>query len=178
MGLDLVEFTIAVEDAFQLPISDRDAADIRTPGQLVDYLLGRLTPARAPDCLDQRAFYTLRRAGMRVLDQPRSAFHPDTRWDNIILVGKRRQYWHLLHHTTAMSKWPRLTLWGSFPKHISTVGGTARYVATHTPGALKGREPRWTRSEIELVVTRLMADELGITDFRWEQRFVQDLGLD
>src|SRR2546422_11739363 len=54
MGLDLVEFTMAVEDAFQIPIPDRDAADIRTPGQLVDYLLGRLTPARAPDCLDQR----------------------------------------------------------------------------------------------------------------------------
>ena len=178
MGLDLVEFTIAVEDAFQISIPDRDAADLRTPGRLVDYLLDRLTPAGAPVCLDQRAFYTLRGAATRVLDQPRSAFHPNTRWDDLIPARKRRPYWRLLHHATGTSKWPGLTLWGSFPKRTSTVGGTARYLATYTPGALKGSAPSWTRAEIEQVVNRLMADELGITNFRWDQRFVQDLGLD
>ncbi len=43
MGLDLVEFAIAVEDAFQLPIPDEDWEHLRTPGKLVDYLLAHLT---------------------------------------------------------------------------------------------------------------------------------------
>jgi hypothetical protein len=45
------------------------------------------------------------------------------------------------------------------------------------PNAMKGKSPAWTRLEITQVVTRLMADELGVTSFKMSDRFVQDLGL-
>ena len=36
----------------------------------------------------------------------------------------------------------------------------------------------WSRSRIELTVTRLMYEQLGIEKFRWDDRFVQELRID
>ncbi len=179
MGLDLVEFTIAVEDAFQVAIPDADAAKVRTPAQLVDYLMARLPRSDSTACLEQRAFYAVRQAGIRVLEAPRSTFRPDIQWDDLIPPGQRRDYWRLLHNAAGTSKWPRLTLFGKFHRGTGTIGGTARYLATYTPGALKRDDRKgWSRAEVEHVIRLLMAEEFGIADFRWDQEFVRDLGLD
>jgi hypothetical protein len=177
MGLDLVEFTIAVEDAFRLTIPDADAERLRTPGELVEYLLERLVLADHPTCLDQRAFYALRRAAMAVFAKPRDAFRPNTKWDEVLPKGQRRRFWHSLHHATGTSKWPKLVpLTGAFYRDVATAGGTARYLAAYTPGAFKPERAAWSRTEVEQVITRLMAEELGIHQFRWDQHFVKDLG--
>jgi hypothetical protein len=83
MGLDLVEFTIAIEDAFGIFIPDADAQRLDTPGSLLEYLEGRLHRGSAA-CLEQRAFYRLRQAGMRVLNRPREAFRPSTQWIELL----------------------------------------------------------------------------------------------
>ena len=62
MGLDSVEFVMAVEEAFQIAIPDGEAERMLTPRQVVDYILGRLGAAERRVCLEQRAFYRLRRA--------------------------------------------------------------------------------------------------------------------
>jgi hypothetical protein len=179
VGLDLVEFTIAVEDAFRLSIPDSDAQRLRTPGEVVEYLLERLAFADYPACLDQRAFYALRRAGMAVLAQPRDAFRPSTQWDELMPKRQRRRFWHSLHHVTGTSKWPNLVPFtGAFRRNVATLGGTARYLDTYTPSAFKPERAAWSRTEIEQVITRLMSEELGITQFRWDQEFVKDLGCD
>ena len=177
MGLDLIEFTLAVEDSFQLSIPDADAAVIYTPGQLVDYLMTRLPQSSTSGCVEQAAFYALRGASMRVLGYPRAAIGPETRWAEILPRRARRRHWRLLQHATGTSKWPGLTPWGTLPKRLSTIGGTARYLATYTPGAFKGLDKRWTRTEVEKVISGLMTEQLGITTFEWDHRFVQDLGL-
>jgi hypothetical protein len=59
MGLDLVEFAFAVENAFGLYIPDPEAADLVTPELLVDYLVKRLPPADTRQHLDQVAFYRI-----------------------------------------------------------------------------------------------------------------------
>lgn len=41
MGLDAVEIVMRVEEEFEISISDEDAATIRTPRQLIDYLIAR-----------------------------------------------------------------------------------------------------------------------------------------
>jgi hypothetical protein len=177
VGLDLVEFTIAVEDAFRLSIPDADAERLHSPGKLVEYLLERLARADHPACLDQRAFYALRRAGIAVLGKARDALRPSTRWDELIPKRQRRRFWHSLHHATGTSKWPNLVpLTGGFYRNVATLGGTARYLATYTPGAFKPERAAWTRREVEQVITRLMLEELGISQFRWDQHFVKDLG--
>jgi hypothetical protein len=177
MGLDLLEFTLAIEESFALYLPESDAVHLSTPALVIDYLEKRLPPAVTPQCLDQVAFYSVRRAAMRVLDKPRGAFWPNTLWTALLPEKDRRRHWELIQHAAALPKWPRLSLWGSFPKDVASVGGTARYLATRCPSAVKGQAATWTRAEITEIVTRLMSEELGVTSFEMSDRFVQDLGL-
>jgi hypothetical protein len=114
---------------------------------------------------------------MNLLDKPRSAFHPYAHWAELLPEKHRRRHWQLLQHAVGMPRWPKLTLWGSFPDSANSVGATARFLATKCPSALKGRSPTWSRTEITEVVTRLMAEELRVTQFKMSDRFVQDLGF-
>jgi len=41
-SLDLVELVMTMEDKFGLKISDEEAAEIKTVGQAVDFVMGRL----------------------------------------------------------------------------------------------------------------------------------------
>lgn len=178
MGFDLVELTFAVEESFQIEIRDKDAQQLLTPGDLVDYVLSRVGESDTSACLKQRAFYRLRRATMLAFFQPRSALKPNTRWDDVIPRRRRRQNWRVLHEATGMKQWPRLTTWAGFSESIETIGETARYLAELSPAVLKQQNERWTRKEVEATITRLMCEVIGITVFRWDQQFVEDLGLD
>ncbi len=178
MGLDSVEFVLALEESFDLYIPDADAVVLTTPRKVIDYLANRLTAANASQCLDQMAFYSVRRAGMQVLGRARTAFTPQARWDEILHDKHQRRQWELVGKATGLPKWPGLSLWGSFPSDVGTVGGTARFLAAKCPSALKTKAPTWTKKEIAEVVTRLMAIELGITQFNLDDRFGQDLGVD
>lgn len=177
MGLDSVEFVLAAEEAFQIAIPDALAEQMLTPRQVVDYVFARLGAADDPSCLEQRAFYRLRRATMRVFQAPRSAVIPNTPWAELLPSRDRRHNWRLLHQATGTPQWPRLTLWGKIPPEVATVGGTARYLATEATAALKGTAG-WTLQQVEDTVARLMNEHLGITKFGWDQQFVRDLGVD
>ena len=178
MGLDSVEFLMALEESFGVYIPDVDAVALATPRKVIEYLADRLTPADSSQCLDQMAFYSVRRAAMQVLDQPRTAFTPQTRWEAMFHPKHHRRQWELVGQETGLPKWPSLKLWGSFPSEVETVGGTARYLAAKCSSALKRRAPTWTKKEITETVSRLMSIELGITKFGLDDRFVQDLGVD
>jgi len=177
MGLDLLEFTLAIEESFAIYLPDADAVRLTTPGELVNYLEQRLPPSASAQCLDQLAFYSVRRAAMRLLQKPRDQFRPDTPWTDLLPEKHRRRHWQLLQQAVGLPRWPKLTPWGSFPYAAKSVGATARYLATKCPSALKGQSPTWSRSEITEVVTRLMGEELGVTQFKMSDRFVQDLGF-
>lgn len=114
MGLDGVEFVMAIEETFQIAISDEDAARMRTPRNVVDYVLTRLGPGQSAVCLEQRAFYRLRTATMRVFVQPRGAIRPTTRWEEILPPRQRRHNWHLLRAATGVPHWPFLPCSGGF----------------------------------------------------------------
>jgi hypothetical protein len=177
MGLDSVEFLLALEESFGLYIPDADAVALSTPRKVIDYLANRLTASDTSQCLDQMAFYSLRRAAMQVLDRPRSAFTPQTRWEEVLHVRRHRRQWELVGQETGLPKWPRLTLWGSLPPEVETVGGTARFLVAKCASAIKRKAPTWSEKEITEVVTRLINIELGITRFGLDDRFVQDLGV-
>jgi len=177
MGLDSVEFVLALEESFDVYIPDADAVVLTTPRKVIDYLSNRLTAATTSQCLDQMAFYSVRRAAMQVLDRPRTVFTPQARWEEILHAKHHRRQWELVGNATGLPKWPGLNLWVSFPLEVATVGGTARFLAAKCPSALKRKAPVWSEEEITEVVTRLMAIELGITKFNLDDRFVQDLGV-
>lgn len=178
MGLDLVEFVLAVEDAFGLAIPDKDAENLVTPGLLVDYLQSRLAPSPDVPCLHQRAFYRLRRAGMKVLDRPRKDFAPDTPWSALLHPGKHQREWNLLRRTSAVEPWPRLKPFLSFGPVEQTVGETTRWLASNSAAALLAPDEGWSRKLIEETVARLIAEELSVKEFRWTDHFVRDLRVD
>ena len=66
MGLDSVEFVLAIEEAFQIAIPDAAAEAMRTPADVVAYLESRVGGGERSRCLEQAAFYRLRRAAMRL----------------------------------------------------------------------------------------------------------------
>jgi hypothetical protein len=178
VGLDGVEFVMALEESFHIAISDEDAVRMQTPRDVVDYLIDRLGPGKPHVCLEQRAFYRLRRACMEVFGVQRQVIKPNTRWDEIIPGRQTRHNWHLLQLGTGAPWWPRLTVLGRIPKDVSTVGATARRLATEAPRIFKDPGDGWNRVDLERVVARLMQEHLGITSFRWDQHFVRDLGVD
>ncbi len=176
MGLDLLEFTLAVEDSFGLSIPDADLAQIDTPRRVIDYLVDRLPGASRDLCLEQRAFYRLREGVARAFDVSRERVQRETLWEELLGATDKRRRWNLLQRAVAMPTWPRLPPWGTFSGNARTVGATARYLAAYAPSALKPMSEGWTRSEIARVVTALMGYELLVMEFTEDSRFVADLG--
>jgi acyl carrier protein len=178
MGLDGVEFIMAVEEAFQIAIPDTDAQQMLTPGDVVTYVYGRVGSEWGHGCAEQRAFYRLRRASMKVFDQPRAAIRAATRWDDVLPKRQRRHNWRLLHKATGTPHWPRLTALGRVPDAVATVGGTARYLVAHGEAVFQRPTEGWSRQAMETTITHIMREQLAIAEFRWNQEFVKDLGVD
>src|SRR5262249_33818589 len=100
-------------------------------GHVVRYLEAKLRPGSGA-CLEQRAFYALRRAAISVLNVPRAAFRPETRWDTVLGSRRRRRTWAILHHATGVVPWPRMRL------------------------RFQGASPQWETPPGTLAVTRLL----------------------
>src|SRR4030095_128571 len=156
MGVDGVEFVMAVEEAFQVAIPDEDAQQMLTPRDVVTYVYGRVGSEQGHGCAEQRAFYRLRHASMKVFAQPREAIRPATRWDDILPRRQRPHNWRVLHHATGTPHWPRLTVRGRMPDTVATVGGTARYLVAHGEAVFQRPMEGWSRPAIEAAIERIM----------------------
>jgi acyl carrier protein len=178
MGLDGVAIVIAVEEAFQIAIPDAEAEKMLTPGDMLNYVVSRVGSDSNSQCMEQRAFNRLRHALMQVLEHPRKAIRPNTPMEELISSKHRRNNWKLIHQATGTAQWPKLTLLGKIPQNVQFVGDLARYLAENARASLK-QQPKegWNRQEIEETIARIIKNQLGITDFRWDQEFVKDLGV-
>jgi hypothetical protein len=58
-------------------------------------------------------------------------------------------------------------------EQLVTPGHVARYLAARLATA----STRWSDADIESTIARLMTDVLGVEHFEWDQRFVEDLGI-
>ncbi len=116
MGLDTVELVLNVEECFGIAITDESAAQLTTPRQLASHvaeLLATRSPencsARASLCLNQRAFYRLRRTLIAETGLSRNAFHPGTPLATLF-PDQRAAAWRRLRHALAAPDLPRLTV--------------------------------------------------------------------
>ena len=183
MGLDIVEFIMAVEAAFGVEISDADAARIRTPRDLITHLRGRLpgAPTGSP-CLTQQAFYRTRRAIVTRFGRPRGALRPATALAGLIPAAGRAEHWRALRTDLRVEEWPRFPepgwrsdLFGG-PR---TLGELAGHLALRSPAAVKAGGG-WTDADIERTVVAIVEAELGVdmAKFTLDARFVDDMGVD
>jgi hypothetical protein len=172
MGLDIVEYVMALEAAFGIEIPDRDAEKLLTVRQTVDYLCARLPMVPATDgagapSLEQAAFYQLRRLLRERTGVPKEHLRPGTPAREVVTEDE----WRPLV-TALESAGPR-------PSRDATLGEVARLVARTRPAALKGPGATWSRAEIEAIVWDLCELQLGIDprQFTLDSRYVADMGV-
>ncbi len=95
MGLDLVELAMEVEETFGVVISDDAAVEIRTVGQLYDYILQYR--GRERGCPTSGTFYAIRRVIVDAGGVPKRAVRPSTRLTSILPPRLRRRVWKSMH---------------------------------------------------------------------------------
>lgn len=82
MGLDLVEYVMALEDEFGIAIPDEDAQTLVTPQKVADYIVARLGYSTGNEtvglCLSQMRFYRLRAVLVEKFGARRRDVRPDT----------------------------------------------------------------------------------------------------
>lgn len=113
MGLDSVELVMAVEEDFDITLSDAEASQCRTPGDLIEVVCRLVGQVEHPTCRSQRAFHRLRKALGSVLGIPRDEVRLDSRLDALLPDRDRRERWDQLRtelggRTWGPRRWPAL----------------------------------------------------------------------
>ncbi len=116
MGLDLVELVMAVEDRFEVELSDDEAVHAETPGKLIDLVYAKVGQADSAGCLTSHVFYSVRRALMQLFEWHRSQVVPDARLEHLIPRKGRREQWLRLRDALQVGlgepmKRPPLVVW-------------------------------------------------------------------
>jgi acyl carrier protein len=109
MGLELVEIVIEVEETFGIIVSDDTAANIRTVGQLHDYILDRRRQTQQHGCPTGHVFRDVRRVLTETASLPRQAIRPSTELKTILPPRIRRRVWKRLQQE-AQGRLPDLCL--------------------------------------------------------------------
>lgn len=108
MGLDSVELLIGFEEAFGLATPSEAAARMRTPRDVIDYVMEQVEASAAPRCASQRAFHLVRRELMRSLSVPRRRVRSQSRLSELIPRVRRKELWSEIGSSVAASEWPVL----------------------------------------------------------------------
>lgn len=97
MGLDAIEIILEVEDRFGITISDAEAEQVRTVGDLATLVNARIAAAHGLRCPSFKSFLHVRRFTREFLAQPRLRLRPSTAIAAIIPAGRRRELWRRLN---------------------------------------------------------------------------------
>ena len=154
MGLDLVEFTLALEVTCGIAIPDADAERLKTPGDVVRYLEVRLPRTDAATCLSRRAFYALRAASAQVLGNTRETLTPTTPWSAVLPAERPKRAWELIGKTARLGAWPSWRWWNRQSPATGTLGETAAALAQQPAAGLRRPGEGWTQAKIQTHVRR------------------------
>ena len=188
MGLDLMVFTMAIEEAFEIRFPDEDMLAITTPRKLIDYVIARVPKANADVCLSQRAFYRLRSSLVGQIGCSHSALRPDTPLLALIPIAERDAIWDRVRQDIGLAnskRWTRLAERGWFDlfrePRIGTLRDAVAFVVTRHAVVAKGRDAGWTREQVAEVVHGLMREDLGINfecdEYTDDMRWQEDMGI-
>src|SRR5690349_19898404 len=93
MGLDGVELILAVEDVFQIHISDEEVSSVSTVGELHSLVIAKLQGLDTKTCLTSAAFYRTRRGIVDALGLGRRGITPSTPLRSLLPRKRRRENW-------------------------------------------------------------------------------------
>ena len=184
MGLDLVEYVMAIEDAFEIAIPDADAGRLTTPAELIEYVCAHLGESSDGAPLAQTAFYRLRAALIVELGVSRDQVRPRTAIADLTHRSESDVWKAVAERLNVSSKvltHAPAARW--LAKMIRapgrTIGDAAEQLAMLRPAALKESPPTWTRAQITEVVLQLLEHETGLTiaPSLLNASFIRDLGM-
>jgi len=234
MGLDAVELVMAVEEKFGITISDEEATNTLTVGDLKRLVHSKLKVSDADGCLTQRAFQLLRKNAISQFGIDRHNFRPETALDTVVPLSSRRESWASFQSALGVDELPELVrpyrvnltitvlvlctlllpvwygalhsehfgLWtligvilassagywaAQLTKPMKTnfraghdrVRDIARLLVAKYPQIIgKPRTVNWTEEEISCLLREVIIEQLGVTEFDDNSRFVQDLHID
>jgi acyl carrier protein len=121
MGLDGVELVMTTEERFGIEITDEEAEAVRTVGDLIELVSGKLSVGTESTCFTRKAFYLLRRTLMRITQTPRARIRPGTAVQALPEAADSKQFWQKLQTELGARNWPEL----EYPGRISFAIGTA-----------------------------------------------------
>jgi hypothetical protein len=93
MGLDLVELVLSVEEKFGIELPDEDAARLRTPRQLIEYVCSKVAAVDPSACASQRSFNRVRRILAAATKVKKRAVRPATHLEDLLSAQVRRRVW-------------------------------------------------------------------------------------
>lgn len=96
MGMDCVEIVMAVEDHFGIMIPNAEAARIRTVGDLVSLIQGRINAAHEARCPALPAFLKLRTTLREMKNNGTLRIRPRQRIVDVLNAPDRRELWRRL----------------------------------------------------------------------------------
>ena len=184
MGLDIVEYVLAIEEAFEIDIPDADAFYLRTPADVISYVRARLRESTDGPPLVQTAFYWLRRALADELAISRTLIHPASTISELT-SRPEQDVWRavavrLKVNPKFLTHAPVATWLAKLVRAPGrTVGNLATQLAMVHPSAFKREAEGWTRAQITEVVLRLLEYETGLTVVadQLNGSFVHDFGM-
>lgn len=103
MGLDSVELVLEVEEHFGVNISDDEACEIRTVGDLLALVESRVPRRDAAGCLSLPWFLKVRRLAREAARQPSLRVHPATTVCEALRPRQRRLLWRDLKELSGES---------------------------------------------------------------------------
>jgi hypothetical protein len=184
MGLDLIEYVMAIEDAFEIAIPNEDAERLLTPRALIDYLDSRVGGSGDGPPLVQVAFYRIRAAIASELAIARNDIRPNSRVSELAPHRDATEFWHSIASRLWVQKKElapqHLVEWlKQMAKADQTVGRAAEHLSLLRPNAIRDRTQPWTRAQIKDLAFRhlevvIAVDREKLTE---DALFVRDLGM-
>jgi acyl carrier protein len=234
MGLDAAELVMAVEEKFSISITDEEASEALTVGDLKRLVRAKLDVADVAGCLTQRAFHLIRKNATAEFGVLRHNLRPDTPLESVVPQSARRESWLHFQAALGVAQLPELVRphavnltitvlvlsslivpvwygslhpqhfgrwmlfgaivasavgWGSaqltgpmktkFKAGYNNVRDLARFLVANYPQLVgKPRTAKWTEEEISSLLREVIIEQLGVTNFDDNSRFVQDLHID
>jgi len=178
MGLDAVELVIAVEETFDISISDAEAAEMVTPALLIAHVQSAvaLSSDERP-CISQRAFHLIRSELIEILKVDRASITLETSIFTLFPRNRRKEDWNLFRERSSFSSLPDLRFgvgWVFSPKSVRDL---VLLVISEEVELLRASRS-WSPNEVRDVIRQIISEKLCIKRFSDGDEFIRDLGLD
>ena len=93
MGLDGIELLLAIEEEFQIVITDEEATNSETPDKLTEVVYSKLRRSNQDVCPSQHGFHKVRKTLIEQFNIPRKAIKLDTPLNDFFGKEHRKKYW-------------------------------------------------------------------------------------